>query len=54
MSNRVNVGRYLYGLISAANNSFYVKNIIGLESAHSEGKVAKIGSNSPITNRVKV
>ena len=39
-----------------ATNSFAleVKNILGLENTHLESQVVKIGSNGPMTNRVRV
>ena len=54
MTNRVKVGRYLKSLISETNNSFLCQEHNRLGSTHSDGKVAKIGLNSPKTYRVKV
>ena len=55
MTNRVKVWKYFWGLFIATNNfAFEVQAILVLESTHLESCVAKIGSNGPMTNRVKV
>ena len=40
--------------MSTSNFAFEVKAIIGLENTHLEIRVAKIGLNDLMTNRVKV
>ena len=55
MTSRVKVLKYFWGLlITTSKFPFEVKVILGLESTHLEIRVAKIGFNSPMTNRVKV
>ena len=40
--------------MATSNFAFEVKDILGLESTHLESRVAKIGLNGPMNNRVKV
>ena len=55
MTNRVKVWKYFWGLFIATNNfAFEVEAILVLESTHLESRVAKIGLNGPMNNRVKV
>ena len=48
MTNRVKDWKYFCDLVIATKNfAFEVKAIVGLESAHLESRVAKIGLNGP-------
>ena len=55
MTNRVKIRKYFLSLTIETNNFvFDVRDILGLESSCPDGQGAKIGLNSPKTNRVKV
>ena len=46
--NKFIVYKYVWGLLMTTSNfAFEVKYILGLESTHLEGRVAKIGLNGP-------
>ena len=48
LTNRIKIVRYFFGLTFETNNfNFKVKVIIGFESSHQDGLVAKWGVNDP-------